>query len=226
MGAKPALPRRLGRPDAQASAALDHLILATASRLFTEQGYAATSVEQIAVAAKVGKQTIYRRYATKELLFNAVISELSGVLFNPSAFAVTPSTDPLAALREACQALVDLASKPDAVAIYRVLIAESRRFPGLTEHALNGVSGPFNTIVIHLIGAARQAGQIHCGCDDATLSRVLLGILTGWSLHQALLDQKDVADEAERAAFFASAWSVFLEGALARPRYPQDALKQ
>jgi AcrR family transcriptional regulator len=214
MGTKPTSPRRQGRPDAQASAALDHHILDLASRLFTEQGYAATSIEQIAVAARVGKQTIYRRYATKEDLFNAVITELSGVLFNPSALPVTPSPDPLAALHEACRVLVDLASKPDAVAIYRVLIAESRRFPGLAEHALNDVSSPFSAVIIRLIAAARHAGQIHCGCDDATLSRVLLGILTGWSLHQALLGEKDVADEAERAAFFASAWNIFLHGAL------------
>nr|WP_242621770.1 TetR family transcriptional regulator [Komagataeibacter xylinus] len=40
---------------------LDALILKTATRLFGEQGYAATSVEQIAAVAKVGKQTIYRR---------------------------------------------------------------------------------------------------------------------------------------------------------------------
>ena len=214
MAAKPTPPRRLGRPDAQASAALDPHILATASRLFTEQGYAATSIEQIAAAAKVGKQTIYRRYATKEDLFNAVITELSLVLFNPSALAVTPLPDPLAALHEACRVLVELASRPDAVAIYRVLIAESQRFPGLAEHALNDVSGPFNAEIIRLIAAARLAGQIHCDCDDTTLSRVLLGILTGWSLHQALLGRKDVADDTERAAFFASAWTVFLHGAL------------
>jgi AcrR family transcriptional regulator len=217
MGAKLTLPRRLGRPDAQTSAALDPHILGTATRLFTEQGYAATSIEQIAVVAKVGKQTIYRRYSTKEDLFKAVITELSGVLLDSSALAVTPSPDPLAALRDACRALLDLASKPDAVAIYRVLIAESKRFPTLAEHALNGVSEPFSNIIIRLIGAARETGQIHSGCDDATLSRVLLGIFTGWSLHQALLGQEGLADEAERAAFFESAWSLFLQGALARP---------
>jgi AcrR family transcriptional regulator len=216
MRAKLTLPRRLGRPDAQTSAALDRHILGTASRLFTEQGYAATSIERIAVVAKVGKQTIYRRYATKEDLFNAVTTELSGVLFNSSALTMTSSPDPLAALREACRALLDLASKPDTVAIYRVLIAESKRFPALAAHALSGVSEPLHKIIIRLIGAARQAGQIHCGCDDRTLSQALIGLLTGWSLQQALLGQEGLADEAERAAFFESTWSLFLQGALAR----------
>jgi AcrR family transcriptional regulator len=217
MEAKLTLPRRLGRPDAQASVALDHHILGTATRLFTEQGYVATSIEQIAVVAKVGKQTIYRRYATKEDLFKAVITEMSGVLFNSSALAVASSPDPLASLRETCRALFDLVSKPDAVAVYRVLITESKRFPALAEHALSGVVGPFDNIIIRLIGAARKAGQIHCRCEDATLGQMLTGLLTGWSVQQALLGQKNLADEAERAAFFESAWSLFLHGALARP---------
>ena len=37
-----------GRPDSRMSEELDALILKTATRLFGEQGYAATSVEQIA----------------------------------------------------------------------------------------------------------------------------------------------------------------------------------
>ncbi|MCJ8355797.1 helix-turn-helix domain-containing protein, partial [Novacetimonas hansenii] len=54
-----------GRPDSRMSEELDALILKTATRLFGEQGYAATSVEQIAAVAKVGKQTIYRRHPSK-----------------------------------------------------------------------------------------------------------------------------------------------------------------
>ena len=65
--------KRSGRPDQRESQALLQRILDTATRLFKEQGYAATSIEQIASLSGSGKQTIYRRFVTKELLFQAVL---------------------------------------------------------------------------------------------------------------------------------------------------------
>ncbi|RZQ61443.1 TetR/AcrR family transcriptional regulator [Amycolatopsis suaedae] len=44
------------------------LIAETALTLFQEQGYADTTVEQIAAAAEVGARTVYRYYPTKEAL--------------------------------------------------------------------------------------------------------------------------------------------------------------
>ncbi|WP_373320719.1 TetR/AcrR family transcriptional regulator [Acetobacter estunensis] len=98
-----------GRPDGRISEELDILILKTASRLFGEQGYAATSVEQIAAVAQVGKQTIYRRHPSKESLFKTVISELGKsflVAATPSDTMV--SSDPLLTLRKTMRMLLDL----------------------------------------------------------------------------------------------------------------------
>lgn len=213
---KPKTPHRSGRPTASASQDLDRHILRTATRLFTDQGYAATSIEQIALVAGSGKQTIYRRYPSKQDLFNAVINELGGVLFDSSTLSVTRLPDPLATLRETCRALIDVASNPDAVAMYRVLIAESNRFPALARHALNGIVDPFGNIVAGLIRVAREAGQIRSDSDDQTLGQLLIGILTGWPIQQALLGQQGMTGKAERAAFFERAWSVFLDGVRVR----------
>ncbi len=46
-------------------------IAATALGLFSQKGYAGTSMLDIARAAKVGKSTLYSHYATKEALFRA-----------------------------------------------------------------------------------------------------------------------------------------------------------
>lgn len=48
------------------------LILAAALDLFEKQGYDATAVPEIAEAAGVGTGTIYRYFATKDELFNAL----------------------------------------------------------------------------------------------------------------------------------------------------------
>src|ERR1700722_18957063 len=101
-------PRRSGRPAGKASETLDRHILTTASRLFVGNGYAGTSIEQIAAAAGAGKQTIYRRYASKEDLFKAVLSDLGEMLLEAAANAEASSADPLTSLRETCRAWLDI----------------------------------------------------------------------------------------------------------------------
>ena len=46
-------------------------ILEAATRLFTEQGYDGTSVDDIAAEAGVSKQTVYSHFGNKEKLFGA-----------------------------------------------------------------------------------------------------------------------------------------------------------
>ncbi|MHB8286082.1 MAG: TetR/AcrR family transcriptional regulator [Caulobacteraceae bacterium] len=214
MGAKPKplKARRQGRPDAQGSEALDQHILATAARLFTEQGYAGTSIEQIAQAAGAGKQTIYRRYPSKEPLFQAVVDELCQVLLDSATLAETTSPDPLTALRAACRAALDLAATPSAIAIYRVIIAESHRFPTLLEHAEAESLDPFDNVILRLLKAARESGQIRDGCDIEEVRRAVTGLCTGWALQEALIGRPGLSNQAEREAFFDCAWYMFLRG--------------
>lgn len=205
-------PRRQGRPDARGSLALDRHILDIATRLFVEQGYAATSIEQIAAAAGSGKQTIYRRYASKEELFKAVISEQGGRLIAGAAAAGMNHADPLIALREACRTWLDLVAQPDVVGIYRILVAEAYRFPALIDHAMGGVSEPFHDIILCLLRAAHAAGRIRWAGDDVITSRALSGLVAGWAMTQALIGQPGLTDDGERAAFFQGAWTIFLQG--------------
>jgi AcrR family transcriptional regulator len=50
-------------------------LLDAASRIFARQGYEATSVEDIAFEAGIGKPTIYRYFASKQALFEAVFGQ-------------------------------------------------------------------------------------------------------------------------------------------------------
>jgi len=65
------------------------LILAAALELFERQGYDATAVPEIAEAAGVGTGTIYRYFATKEELFNALYRRWKSV-YNDSVLADFP----------------------------------------------------------------------------------------------------------------------------------------
>ena len=205
-------PRRSGRPGGKAAETLDRHILATASRLFTENGYAGTSIEQIAAEAGAGKQTIYRRYESKEDLFEAAIFDLGEMLLRSAAIAEASSADPLTSLRETCRAWLNIATTPEAIAVNRALIADAHRFPSLADYARDRVAEPFHALILRLIRLAREAGQIRSDFDDELTTRVLSGLLTGWRLKQALLGRVALADDVERAAFFQVAWGIFLNG--------------
>jgi AcrR family transcriptional regulator len=205
-------PRRSGRPAGKASETLDRHILATASRLFIENGYAGTSIEQIAAEAGAGKQTIYRRYGSKEDLFKAALTDLGEMLLRSAAIAEASSADALTSLRETCRAWLDVITMPESIATYRVLIADAHRFPSLADYAMDSVAEPFYGVILRFIRSAREAGQIRRNCDDEVMSRVLSGLLTGWTVKQTLLGRVGLTDEVERAAYFEIAWGIFLNG--------------
>jgi hypothetical protein len=122
------------------------------------------------------------------------------------------STDPLSALHNASRALLDLLARPEVIAMYRVLIAEDRRFPMSVDYVVAGTGDAFHAVAGRLLRAAREAGQIRGDMDPELCTQALVGLLTGWSIQQALLGQLGFADTAERAAFFEATWDLFLNG--------------
>jgi AcrR family transcriptional regulator len=205
-------PRRIGRPDAQATEELNRRLLRTATRLFIHQGYAATSMEQVAAAARVGKQTIYRRYASKEVLFASVLGEMTKGLLLASTAQVQAS-DPLVELRETWRTALEFASRPTAVALYRILIAEALRFPKLVERAAETALDPFSEKCRRLICDARGSGQLRNDCSVEDMAQAISGMINGWLIDYALLGRRGPSGKTERRAFFDVAWRLFLEGA-------------
>lgn len=212
MDTKSEAPRRAGRPDAQAAEALNRHILSTATRLFVEQGYAATSIEQIAIAAGAGKTTIYRRHSSKEELFMAVVSDLIGVIVESAVAANKENANPLAALRDLCKATLEFIARPEVIAVYRVLIAEAPRFPKLIDRVMRDATGPSDIAIRRLLRAAQQSGGIRQDYPVEEMLRVVRGMTTGWLVQQNLLGLGGLVGEDERTRFFDTSWAVFLSG--------------
>lgn len=107
-------------------------ILGAATRVFLEQGYGAASMDAIARAAGVSKQTIYAHFGGKAALFEATVLERSDRLLEP--FPETDSLhDPETALRAIAHRFLELILSPETVGRFRVIVAESGRFPELAE---------------------------------------------------------------------------------------------
>jgi AcrR family transcriptional regulator len=112
-------------------------VRAEARRLFTERGYERTTMDAIAAAARVSKQTLYSYYPDKAALFIAVIRSASverpANRQAPGPAILDPVTEPAlaSALTQLLVWIVDGMLEPGYLALLRVVIAESGRFPEL-----------------------------------------------------------------------------------------------
>ena len=111
-------------------------IVGAATNAFLERGYAEASVNQIAAAAGVSIKTLYRHFESKDDLFSAVMQAACGKISDgsedvgdveppPAWYAEPPSR----ALPLAGEEYLRHILSADQVALYRVVIRDSHRFP-------------------------------------------------------------------------------------------------
>ena len=163
-----------------------------ALRLFAEQGYDATTVEQIAAAAEVSPSTFFRYFPNKE---DVVLSDDYDPLLIGAFHAQPPDTPPLAALRAAMRtSLAELA--PEELAAIRERVALMTSVLELRAALLANMTQT-TAMLAELI--ASRAGR---AVDDPTV-RIGVGALMGaWIaviLHWAEHPERDLAADLDEA---------------------------
>jgi len=128
-GAVPA--RRGGRPTASAAAELGERILEVATQRFLSDGFGATSIEAVAAQCRMSKRTFYHRFRDKPDLFRAVVRRLIADWVRPFEAQLDPAATLEEALNVAARQTLKAALSPEALQLYRLLIAEAARFPEL-----------------------------------------------------------------------------------------------
>ncbi len=122
-----------GRPTAADAALIGDRIVAAASALFLRNGYAATSVEAIAVAAGISKRTFYARFSGKSAAFQAVIRMLLRGWLDGFDELLDATEGLEASLLASGRRMLDVALTPAALAMHALLSAEAGRVPELAE---------------------------------------------------------------------------------------------
>ena len=116
-----------------------------ATALFLEKGYTLTSMDDIAEAAQVSKQTIYTHFANKEELFaelvlsNAETAERFVVMIGPTL--ENAANDLESALRQLAREYLRLVMQPQVLRMRRLVLGEVRRFPKLARTYYERVPG-------------------------------------------------------------------------------------
>lgn len=130
---KPAAPvrRRGGRPSRDEATRLSDRILDAATDLFFQRGYGATSIEAVARSARISKRTFYHRYDDKAALFGAVLHRIIQGLRPPATLPLVTGASLTEILRRLAGIILHAALTPQAVALHRLIVGESARFPKL-----------------------------------------------------------------------------------------------
>jgi AcrR family transcriptional regulator len=154
-------PRSGGRPSLTASAELSERILDAATNLFLVHGYGATSIEAVARRARVSKRTFYHRFENKPVLFGAVVHRIILRLRPPADAPLLEGGDLESMLRGLARLILRAALSPPAIALHRLIVAESARFPQLAEVvAAEGSTAEAIALIAGLLERATQAGSI------------------------------------------------------------------
>ncbi|WP_290874254.1 TetR/AcrR family transcriptional regulator [Aquabacterium sp.] len=196
-------------------------MLAAATHVFMTHGFSAATTDMIQAQAKVSKATVYARYANKEALFLAVI-EHQCQLFDAQLQALQPVEGDLeVSLAELGRAYLDLVLSPQAIALFRVVVAEAPRFPhiGKTFYA----KGPR---VIH--SQIRRTLERAADHQELDLSKIGVDMATGHFLgmlrHEAQMESlthpEAVASEMQRDTWARAAVSTLLRAYGARVKKP------
>lgn len=108
-----------------------------AERLFLKNGFAATSMDAVTMEAGVSKQTVYSYYSSKDDLLMDVLEQLihslTENLFTLENLTLNSHDDLRQALSNLAHQYIRSLKQSKYLALMRVIIAESPRFPQLGE---------------------------------------------------------------------------------------------
>jgi AcrR family transcriptional regulator len=153
-------------------------ILAAALDLVGKVGYAKLSIEGIAHAAGVGKQTIYRWWPSKgSLLFDAFLT-----LAGEGEAAGLPDTGDLTAdLKLVLRATVEELNDPRYDQAMRALHTEIVHDPALAADYVKRLDNPMRELKKERLRAARRSGQLAEDIDlDVAVDMIFGPILNRW----------------------------------------------
>lgn len=181
-------------------------MLDVAARSFLDHGYAATTMSAIAAALGGSKGTLWSYFASKEVLFAAVIERVTDAFRAELSLILNPRDGVEPALRRFCAEFLRKITSPEAIALNRLVIGETARFPEVGRIFYERAPRQTQLLLAGFIEQAMESGELRC--DDALAAarqltglcmhgghqRMLMGVIDG-------LSPEEIQAEADRATY-------------------------
>ena len=159
-----------------------------ALRLFREQGYQATTVEQIAAAAEVSPSTFFRYFPSKE---DVVLQDDMDIRMIEALERQPGGLSPLGAVRAAIREMIASYSEAD-VEVLRETTALTMTVPEIRARALDEFARTINVIAA---AVAKRAGRSPDDLAVRVMAGAIIGVIMsttmpweGWSDRQTMED--------------------------------------
>jgi TetR/AcrR family transcriptional regulator, mexJK operon transcriptional repressor len=185
--------------------------LNAANAAFLEKGYANTTLGDIIAKSGGSRQTLYALFGGKQGLFEAIVAERNAEMFRPLRAEGQLDRAPEDVLVEIGIRFVQMVLAPDAIGVFRLVVAEGPSMRELSERFWD--LGPARTIDAFEGYFAEQSRRGVLRVDDAKqAARQLQGILLGNFHMQCLLGVREPPSPEEIRAFVKTAVTRFLDG--------------
>lgn len=180
------------RADRQLSPEKAAAILEGGMQEFLARGYAATSMDRVAIAAKVSKATVYSHFQDKESLFIALIQRLVESKFHAifdATDAQMMSAAPQVVLKMFANRALDMGTnEPQFLNFMRLILGESGRFPQLARAFVSNIE---QTAFKGICQYFTHCPQLKLSDPEAT-ARIFIGAIVHFMIVQEMLHGKDI----------------------------------
>jgi AcrR family transcriptional regulator len=178
-------------------------IARAALKLFSQKGYAATSVGQIAKTASIGKGTVYEYFQTKKDIFIAAIMEWMSLFIVHLSERIKEIKDPTTRLRAVAEINLEMVDSADPTDIRLSLefLRHSMLEDGVLykhRHLIKDMHAGIRKIVVDTLldGISKGVFRSEIARDAEKIAINLLAYIDGISLHNFL--SKDYFDLKEQ----------------------------
>ena len=171
-------------------------IVAAAQLVFLDHGYQGAAMAGIAKAADVSTATLYKHYANKETLFEAVVADR--IRSFDTAFPAN-NVDPNLPLEEGLKLIsasfVELLRDEDTLNIFRIIISEVSRFPELKDKIYTLGRNPFRARLIAYLQKQAELGAV-ANASFTAMAENYIGLISYWFIFARIFNPTaNISDE-------------------------------
>jgi AcrR family transcriptional regulator len=210
-GATSTARRGRGRPQTRPDDETRAVILDAARNEFASSGYAATNMESVARRAGVSTKTLYRLIPNKAALFEAMITDRIDRFASVVRLAACDDKTIEAALCEALIVCGELILDGEVVALQRMVLSESEKFPEIAETFYHRAIRRTESTLANWLKAERERGLIDISDTEASAG-MLLGMLAFQPQRAMLFGQAPAPGRKELEKRAQAVARLFLKG--------------
>jgi AcrR family transcriptional regulator len=208
---------------AEFSASTRRALVDVAERLFTEHGYAATSLDAIVAGADVTKGALYHHYSGKQALFEAVFERVESAGVQSIQKALTGGEDPWDKAQSGLQAFLEVVRQPS---YSRIVIQDGPSVLGYERFREQEERSTFAIVLDIVREVLSSAGWALDDELEHTFARIFFGALSSSGASVSTADDPDAAAERVELAigFILSGLRTLADDGVPMPATPSTGL--